>query len=138
MDNRFEGLVLRAIAEDAEILEIEHQQSLIYARYPEGKVTGFTDVEIATALHSQHITARHRVRDAEEAFWAQVRPHRPFMHARYITKERLPERCVITKLMYCPHGELFQVYYRTADGEGMRTKCDPWFFRTKSFGEWAQ
>lgn len=136
MDSRFESLVLRALAEDEDIQEMERHMAAIRSRYSNGEVLG-VDAEVFAIVQEQHASACTYVRRQEEAFWAEVRPNRPFLHARYITTERLPERCVITKLVYCSHGELFQVYYRTADGEGMRTKCDPWFFRSKSFGEWA-
>lgn len=138
MDKRFKDMVLEEIRTDKEVLDIEKKKELLNSRYDED-VEGWSpaDEDLVDELAHRHDAAIAAAKGRAEAFWAEVRPGRAFVHKRYIDKERQPERCVITKLEYCRHGCLFQVYYRTADGAGMRTKCEPMYFRRESFLEWA-
>lgn len=137
MDKRFEDLVLEEIRSDRSVRKIEKKQEALYAKYDGDETWPPYDTDLAISLKQQHAEAYTAARKVAEAFWAEARPGRAFLHKRYITEGRQPERCVITKLEYCHHGCLFQVYYRTADGNGMRTKCNPMYFRTESFLEWA-
>lgn len=137
MDKRFEDWVLEEIRTHPEVLKIEASQQVLYAKYGEGDEWTVEDDELALGLKANHAMECSRARAAAEAFWAEVRPGRAFLHKRYITADRQPERCVVTKLEYCRHECLFLVYYRTADGEGMRTKVEPMYFRRESFKEWA-
>lgn len=137
MDKRFEGLVVQAIRQDRTVLYIEKQQERLYGRYSEGEEMSVSDVDIANILKRKHGERCAQVREAELLFWSEVNPYRLFRHKWYVTAEQQPELCVITKLVYCHHGALFQVHYRTSDGAGVRAKCEPRFFRRNVFGEWA-
>ena len=137
MDKRFEDLVLEEIRTNKAVEEIEGRLNMLRDLYDDEDVWQPADADRAAQLAHQLEEARRTARNLAEAFWVKVRPKAAFLHKRYITEDRQPERCVITKLEYCRHGCLFQVYYRTADGAGMRTKCSPQYFRSESFKEWA-
>jgi hypothetical protein len=54
-----------------------------------------------------------------------------FVHKRYITENRLPEICYITKVT-----DLI-VCYRVGGPQGFLTKCNPGYFIEQSFLRWV-
>lgn len=137
MDKRFASVIGDVVHNDPLVVDLARQQKVIEDRYGQDDLRTVADEDLIAVLAVQHADACQEIQQREEEFWSQVKPGRAFLHRRYITGDRVPERCVVTKLEYCRHGEIFQVYYRTANGAGMRTKADPLYFRTQSFGEWA-
>lgn len=138
MDKRFASVIAAIVRQDSAVLDIEAQQRELYAKYGADHLLNAVEEVVLALLKVQHDDTCQEIQRQEQEFWSRVKPRMAFLHRRYITVDRHPERCVITKLEYCHHGEIFQVYYRTADGAGLRTKADPLYFRTQSFGEWAQ
>lgn len=138
MDKRFEFVIDEAVRTHPSVTYFREQLLALHGKYDDSAEMSDVDKAAAAVLETTHSDTCVEVRAEEEEFWSQVRPHRAFMHKRYITKDRMPERCVITKLEYCRHGELMTVFYRTADGAGLRTKTSPLYFRQESFGSWVQ
>jgi hypothetical protein len=138
MNKGFEFVIDEAVRTHPSVTYLREQILALHGRYVDSAEMSDVDKAAAAVLETKHSDTCVEVRAEEEEFWSQVKPRRAFIHKRYITEERLPERCVITKLEYCRHGELMSVYYRTAGGIGLRTRAEPLHFRQQSFGSWAQ
>lgn len=137
MDNRFEELVLEEIDTNEFVVEYRNAKNELAAQYGNTGECSFGEARLMGEYTYQLEIATRSARHAAEEFWARVKPGAVFLHKRYITSDRQPERCVITKVAYCRHGSADMIFYRTAGGQGLRTKCAPMYFRHESFKEWA-
>lgn len=68
----------------------------------------------------------------------EVRRWAVFVHKRYITEDRKPEMCYITRVSRSGHnGKIETIHYRVGSPKGFLTKTSADYFVTHSFKEWV-
>ena len=134
---QYAELVIEGIRRHPQVVDVDEEMTEITSKYGDYDQWDPVDQTAITRLEWRYAEAVELARGELEKFWSRVRPGAMFVHKRFITVDKKPVVCAITKITYCCHGQPFMIYYRLDEGSGLRTKCEPNYFAEHSFKEWV-